>query len=1090
MNIKNIPAKIRRNTRAVVLFTICMLLALGSLLVPTRYATALESTITSWQLGDFESGGALQPPGWKTNSLQGDVRAVASTSRVISGTRSLQVEDNSTTQAAWAESEPISVTATSTYIFQAYVYTSRGAGEQNITVRFHDQAGTIIDSASASTTAAEMMWNRVMIKTAAPAGAVRATLRIASTTSGTGTAWWDTIDYLRPIFYNGQFENTPANSTDVPWWSVDRKGGTVKTTTDQRYVRAGNRALHIVDTSTTGAPKVVSNGRKATGGDTYMPRVFPGVVHDFTGWVLPISGTPKLVVTWYDAQKQFISSSYSRVLKPAGEWAYYKAQLAAPYNAQYATLTLTGEDAGTSEAYWDEMQISPTAPSPIPTYSTRSLGSPLHEAANTKTTDTLMLNGRATIYAGVSGNPANLQLIDIESNQLKANVPIPNTDSVFCATNTSDGAIYVSGGDGHLYRWEQGVETLADLGKMTTNGTTIVSLTTDSNGIIWGGTSPQAEVFSYNPSTESHTDYGSIDSTETYARSIAVTTSGVYVGTGPTNPRLIHLDPSTHNKTPIPLPSGLASKFVYELKTLGNYLSVKGDSNKPYRLYDWVNGTWPNMPVNAGGGALDNQQPMPLAASTGEFYYTSYRQILGVDGETLATTKRADAPEALYYSKRDISLLVGSIEGIPSEWIILHDQSGSIVAMNTADFSVKTFAVTWQATPMRIKSIAAGVNGKMFVGGFGGASLAIINPSTGTGSQYPENPDNTLDQTIGEIEGSIENSGYQFMGSYTGGKIFRYNPAQEWVDGSNPVMIAKTSDSGQDRPIAWAKSGTRTFFGTVPTYGQLTGALGIIDTPTASPRLVTLVADQSIVSLAAKGDVVFYGTSRWGGYGATPTTSTAKIGAYDVVKNKKVWEVEPQAGTQTIGSLTIAPNGNIWATAGWNLYEVGPNSGTILRRVSLRSDAQPNNTVQWNDTKMAFIGSRLYLTIGTDTYSIDTTNLHVDKILGKTSTNQVSAVLNGKLYYASGTELIEVTPSNATVPTTATNPYRLDRCGTANDFYVIPYTPGVNYYVNGAKIDTGNYAAGSSVTITARPQNGWRLNGITTWTLTFTNSTC
>ncbi|WP_281965242.1 hypothetical protein [Serinicoccus marinus] len=193
----------------------------------------------------------------------------------------------------------------------------------------------------------------------------------------------------------------------------------------------------------------------------------------------------------------------------------------------------------------------------------------------------------------------------------------------------------------------------------------------------------------------------------------------------------------------------------------------------------------------------------------------------------------------------------------------------------------------------------------------------------------------------------------------------------------------------------------------------------------------------------------------------------------------------PQQGAQAVGSVTLAPNGNLWASVGWNLY----NSGTVLRRVSLRPDPQPER-LTWSDTNLRFVGSRLYVTIGTAVYSVDTATLHVDQVVADGVSTQTTDVLSRRLYYPSGTSIREVTPSAATVETTAKSPYRLDRCGTGNDRYVIPYEPGVSYYVDGPRKSTGNYATGGrlSVTVKATAQDGWSLTGKTSWALELTDA--
>lgn len=1055
--------------------------AVSGVVAPTR-ANALERTYTGWSAGDFETNGALLPTGWRVNATTGGVRAAASRTIALSGQRSLQVDDNSPSGAAWALSPTIQVVGGSTYLFSAYSYAREGATPQSLTIRFHDSSGAVVSSKVLYSSDVAMMWSRVQAKMLAPKNAVRVTIRIASSPKGTGTVFWDAIDYFRPMFYNGQFENTPDNSKDVPWWTVHANGGSVTTTTDPRYVRTGNRALRI-ESSSTGSPEVIST--EVSRGITYMPRVFPGITHDFTGWVLPVKGTPKLVVTWYDAKRTKISSSYSVVNNPKGEWAYYKAQIAAPLNAYYATLTLTSQP-GVSLAYWDEMAITTTPPAPDPTYSSKEVSEPLQDAAATHSADFMMLNGRPVMFAGVSGYPARLEIVDVQSNKLIDAVDIPGAQNVFQATAAPNGDIYVGDQEGHLLRWRQG-QGLTDLGKATPDAQSTMDLEIAPDGRVWGATTNKSEVYVYDPATNRFADAGSVSSKDTHARSLAITPEGVYVGTGPVTPKLVRIDPKTFAKTTIALPPQVATKFVMNLETRGNYLSVKGDyDSSSYRLYDWKNKKWVPLPTNAGGLQIDTQLPMPVS-STGEFYFTSYKQILGINAQNLTKTVRAEGTE-LKYAGRDIGLVKGTIAGLSGEWILHYDGKTQVQGIHVGTWTVKTWTVSFPPTAMRVQSIFAGPSGQIFTGGFGGARLGITNPSTGA-VELHSGSSQTLAE-IGEVHGGITNGAYTYLGTYTGGNIFRYDVSKPWVTGSNPKLIAQTKTSNQDRPYAWAISGQRTFFGTVPTYGHLGGSLGIIDSATATPRLVFPSKDRSVISLAAKGDVVFGGTSRWGGYGSTPTQKSATVFAYNAATNKKLWEITPEPNAQSVGGVAIAPNGNLWASIGWNLYEIGPNSGTVLRRLSLKPGSQPNR-LTFKETGLQFVGPRLYTIVGDSMYSVDTTNLNVDFVADGITTAQ-STEYKGRIYVGRGSKLYSITPSKATVPTVSKTPYRLDRCETANDFYVIPYEPGVSYYVDGERKFTGNYPTNgrTSVVVQAKPQSGWSLSGATKWTLSFTNQAC
>jgi outer membrane protein assembly factor BamB len=284
--------------------------------------------------------------------------------------------------------------------------------------------------------------------------------------------------------------------------------------------------------------------------------------------------------------------------------------------------------------------------------------------------------------------------------------------------------------------------------------------------------------------------------------------------------------------------------------------------------------------------------------------------------------------------------------------------------------------VRFLPTKMRIKSLAAGP-ASVFVGGYGGSSLAVLDEGLTTKSQYPDVP--YAAGVIGEVEGSIAKGTLQYLGTYTDAGIFRYDTTKPWIDGVNPAKIATLGPTHQqDRPLAWATSGGRVFFGTVPRYGVLGGALGIIDDDTSAPRVVRApVVDQSVVSLAASGSVVYGGTSRWGGLGATPTQPTAKIFAYDVATNRKLWEVSPASGVEAYGALTIGPARTLWAANGTTLVELDPSTGATLRTVVLQAQG-PQPTPTLRNAALASLDGVLYLVAAGKLYSFDPATLRVD----------------------------------------------------------------------------------------------------------------
>jgi hypothetical protein len=258
------------------------------------------------------------------------------------------------------------------------------------------------------------------------------------------------------------------------------------------------------------------------------------------------------------------------------------------------------------------------------------------------------------------------------------------------------------------------------------------------------------------------------------------------------------------------------------------------------------------------------------------------------------------------------------------------------------------------------------------------------------------------------VEGTINHGTIQYLGTYTAGQIFRYDTTRPWVDGTNPTMLTSLGASyQQDRPLAWATSGSRVFFGTIPRYGLLTGTLGIIDNDTSGVRVINKpVVDQSIVSLAADGDIVYAGTSRWGGLGATPTQPSAKVFAWNVATNKKLWESAPVAGAEAFGAVTIGPNGSLWAAHGSALVELDPLTGAVKRRVVLQDQPTSSGAVLRN-ADLAWVGGLFYLTAGGKVFTFDPYTLRVDVPVESGVTTPQMVVQPGRFFVPFDTTLRE-----------------------------------------------------------------------------------
>lgn len=946
--------------------------------------------------GQFESTG-LTPQGWSTSATSPN-RVVVSSSRAISGSRSLMVDDTSTSAAASATRPRFGVHPRRTYYIAAYAYQT--GGNQLMRINWYDANAKLIDRSQRATSGATMVWQRVSIDAVAPEGARYGELQITSSTAGRGTIWWDAVTLLTPFVTNSGAEATPTADERVPGWTLWTSGG-AEATRSSAQARLGKWSLELDDATTTGAARATSD----------LVPVQPSVTHTVRAWVFPVRGTSSLAVTWHDAAKRPLTSETVSGSKPSGRWGLIATKLVAPTSAHYVTVRPQTSVAGTAHSYWDAFSVLPTPGAPIPAFTTTSLGTPVDGEAQTKTSDIVVVGGRPKLATIVSATPAQLQLLDIQTNRVETTIDLPGMSAGQAITAGQDGKIYLGGNSGALYRFTPGASAVENLGPVTANARNIFDLDVAPDGTIYGGSYPKAELWRVDPRTGASASLGSVRSGAEYARSVTVDDKHAYVGVGSTNPEIVRVDVAApSNKLSIPLPTPVTSGNITELDLRGGFLAVRTPSGtqpdgssytSERRLYDISRKSW-SVPA-----AVTGQSPSPVD-SKGRFYYLSYKQLWAVDAWTGVKTSQ-DATTMPVGRDRDIAR--ATFGGTAGEWLTSYDTTaGRLHAIELDTFKEVSYPIAFSSAPMQIKSLDEGVGGTAYVGGFGGPSLSIVDPADGSKTQYPKTSYLSGSAVIGEVEGSVASGHHQYLGTYTDGRIFRHDPTQPWSDGTNPTLLTTLGPShAQDRPLAWAISSGRTYFGTVPKYGLRGGGLGIIDEASSTPRFIrNIVPDQSVVSVAASGDVVYGGTSRWGGLGAEPAPGGAKVFAYDASSGRKLWEVQPRPDVQSFGSIIVGPEGTIWTADSGTLFELDPKTGKTLRTLVVNPAAQPVQHAYQN-SDLASHGGYIYLQALDKVYAVDPATLRVaTPVPAGVSTRRI-AIVDNYLLHPVGAKLMRTT---------------------------------------------------------------------------------
>lgn len=938
---------------------ITIALAVGvAFLVANPQAPASAPLPTGLSFVEHFDGGELAARGWVTDSSHAD--ATISSENPYAGRGSLRIESR--------------VAATFTVLrrldgiheghrYDVAAFARALSGRHTLRLEFLDGSGRSVGGHDAATPETNT-WSRVALSGVAPNKAVHANVVLTSTLTKDSPVLWDELRVVDSTMPNSDLEDWVG---DQPaGWDLSSIGGAHEVRSEQSRTR--RYALQLPAGPETGWAK------------SPLVPVLPNGEYTISFWHRTSTGRAQVRATWFGEDKKPLVGKVQPLSASEGQWAEARYREPAPDGAAFLSVWFRLDGADQAMMTIDDLTAAPAAGSGDPAYDTREVAR--LNGFLTTTTFTIVSVGHAAKFTTiVSGEPASLQMSDLATGKLEYVRSLPDLSNGWALTTTADGAlVYLGGGRGHLYVFDPAARSLTDLGRPTPNVDLIWDLDAAPDGRIWGASYPKGEVWSYDPASERFMSLGSAAPGSDYGRSIAVDTSHVYVGTGPNDPKIvaIPIDAPDQRKDLIP-PMKFDQGFVYELAVQGRVLAARFPDGY-YALYDLQARQW-HTPSDLAA-SVGPQFPV-LSAERRPFALFADGQLWEVAADELVPLARVpDLPKP-----RHAKIVRTTIRGRDGSWLIGYDggyrvtltqlplsesvEKGEPPTLRSSSQQLKLRPAT-----LRIKSLALGDDGLLYVGGFGGPSLSAFTVQGRQVTRYPRQGE-IGEGVIGEIEGMIGHGRYQYLGSYTGARILRFDTSRPWNDENNPLQVTALGPSmEQDRPVAWAVSGGRVYFGTVPKYGVLTGAIGWIDDDAARATSVrSPVQDQSVVSLAARGSVLYAGTSRWGGLGSTPRSGSGGIFAYDTERRQLLWSV-PQPGAEAVSSMHLTGSGQLWAVAGSDLIEVNPTSGETIRRLHLRA-AFPTKTSVWAVTQLTESNGRLVLAAFGGLYTIDPTNLRV-----------------------------------------------------------------------------------------------------------------
>lgn len=548
------------------------------------------------------------------------------------------------------------------------------------------------------------------------------------------------------------------------------------------------------------------------------------------------------------------------------------------------------------------------------------LGTPISAVVIADAAYGLGPEGEPYLYVLVKGPPALFNVIDVRTSKRVFAQPLPNTKMSWGMAVGPDDAVYIATSmQGKMYRWKPGAAAVEDLGVMISGETHLWTIAIARDGTVYSGTYPGGRAFAYDPATGVVRDFGQIAEGAAYARAIAVSEQHLFVGTGARTGRIFQIDRKTGDKTEIPLPPDVHPTLIMNLAFREGLLFTSVKTQDGYLVYDTEAKNWSH-----------HRLTLPSPAGPDGKLYSLSGSLYVFDPETGDWTSTGFRPRG--GGARSYGWLALGDSDFPGQSLVSTDMRGGYWMYNPQTGKGKSLTADVQASPVPIRSIEAGPDGRVYIGGYlSPGAAAAYDPASGTLVRLPG---------MGQIEGWGAHGEELLIGVYPRAEIFRCDPREPWNYGKNPRKLFEIGQQ-QDRPFAFASNGRQVAIGTVPEAGQLGGALTVADLESGDRQTFrNVVQDQSIISLVfhEQSGLLAGGSSISCGLGIEPAAKEGTLFLWDIEAGEKIWSGTPVPGQMGVTGLTAGPSGILWGITGQFLFRFDPEQLRVIDVINLFPD--------------------------------------------------------------------------------------------------------------------------------------------------------
>lgn len=548
-----------------------------------------------------------------------------------------------------------------------------------------------------------------------------------------------------------------------------------------------------------------------------------------------------------------------------------------------------------------------------------------------------LADGTPVAYAISNGNPATFTMVDVTSGESLFAAELDGATLGGWIAVDDDGEVYFTARHpmaAGLFSFDPETAELTQITEGVVGERVLYGGSFGPDGRLYFGTYPHAKVAAYDPATGQIQDYGSQTSDAAYVFSLGIVDGEIWAGTGPV-PHLYAIDPASGDRREIHPPDRVMdnTQWFIEIDQRAEKVLVRLSPRGGYdtAVLDLATGEWDEQVIPAVGGsdptALDSQ---------GRTYVLSDGLLTGYDTTTgeIVPTGFADTelPQILAEQVNTYGIEVMELPGVEGEVVVGLSTDGDLWTYNLSTEEATITRAEIAPAPAEAHGLGVGPDGNTYIGAYlSSGSMTRVDADTLelTPLRGPKQAD------------AIATHGEELIvTSYPGAVVHAGDPEQEWEWGTNPRHVL-TLDRGepyyQDRINGVVSIGDRVALGTVPDYGELGGALTLLDTATGEFEFHrNVVPDQSVISLAYADGLIYGGTSINGGLSSTPTAETAHLFIWDVARGEVVFDeaLTPSAGY--LAGLSWGADGQlVGATSDGVLFEFDPQTREVSWTVRL-----------------------------------------------------------------------------------------------------------------------------------------------------------